>query len=176
MLWQYVRKKVKKSLYPDLIYWSDNLPRGIRLSIYKKYKTLNIRFEYLPEAWSPMLYYFYFNQKKDYYYPTDDDIKFFYFTLFKKNGFLFMIVCCIVFRDCFLEFAFFLFKSAITFYLILCLIYTIFYIRKHIRIGVRILYRTPIKLYPILMIIIINLILNILLNNCNRKKKQEWYF
>ena len=87
MLWQYVRKKVKKSLYPDLIYWSDNLPRGIRLSIYKKYKTLNIRFEYLPEAWSPMLYYFYFNQKKDYYYPTDDDIKFFYFTLFKKMVF-----------------------------------------------------------------------------------------
>merc|ERR1712222_21320 len=62
--------------------------------------------------------------------------------------------------DCFLEFAFFLFKSAITFYLILCLIYTIFYIRKHIRIGVRILYRTPIKLYPILIIIFINLILN----------------
>merc|ERR1712037_919057 len=99
--------------------------RGIRLSIYKKYKTLNIRFEYLPEAWSPMLYYFYFNQKKDYYYPTDDDIKFFYFTLF---------------------------KTAITFYLILCLIYTIFYIRKHVRIGVSFLYKTPIKLYPLLFI------------------------
>jgi len=176
MLWQYVRKKVKKSLYPDLIYWSDNLPRRIRLSIYKEYKTLNIRFEYIPEAWGPMMYYFYFNQKKHYYYPTDDDIQFFYFTLFKKNGFLFMIVCCIIYRDCFLEFAFFLFKSAITFYLILCLIYTIFYIRKHLRIGFRFLRRTPIKLYPILFIIIINLILNILLNNNNRKKKQEWYF
>merc|ERR1712124_194528 len=90
-------------------------------------------------------------------------IKFFYFTLFKKNGFLFMIVCCILFKDCFAEFILFLFKSAITFYLILCLIYTIFYVRKHIRIGVRILYRTPTKLYPILFILVL-IYLNILLN------------
>ena len=175
MLWQYIRKKVKKSLYPDLIYWSDNLPRGIRLSIYKKYKTLNIRFEYIPEAWGPMLYYFYFNQKKHYHYPTDDDIKFFYFTLFKKNGFIFMLLSGIIFKDCFLEFISLLFKSAITFYLILCVIYTFFYVRKHLRISLKFLFKTPRKLYPTLFIVILNSILNLLLNN-RKKKKQKWYF
>merc|ERR1739848_95812 len=154
------------SLYPDLYYWSFTLHYEVKLVIYKKYG-LNIKFEYIPERWPDIYYYWFFGKRKNYHYPTDDDIKFFYFTLFKKNGFLFMIVCCIVFRDCFLEFIFFLFKSAITFYLILCFIYTIFYIRKHLLLGVRILYKTPSKLYPILFIININLILNILLNNRN---------
>jgi len=87
MLWQYVRKKVKKSLYPDLIYWSDNLPRGIRLSIYKKYKTLNIRFEYLPEAWSPMLYYFYFNKKNIIIILQMTTLNFFTLLCLKKMAF-----------------------------------------------------------------------------------------
>ena len=90
MLWRYVEKKVKNNFYPDLYYWSQNLPRTLRRSVYKKHG-LNIRFEVIPENFPPMLYYWHFNKLKGYHYPTDDDIKFFYFTLFKKNGFIFLI-------------------------------------------------------------------------------------
>jgi len=172
MLWRYIEKKVQKSFYPDLFFWSQNLPRTLRRSVYKKHG-LNIRFEVIPENWPPMLYYWHFGKKKGYYYPTDDDIKFFYFTLFKKNGFIFLIFCCIVYRNCFLEFLILVIKSGIAFYLIVYFIYMVLFIRKHIRMTVRLIYRTPSKLRPLLFIIGINQFLNIIFN-FNSKKK--WYF
>jgi hypothetical protein len=97
MLWRYVERKVKNSLYPDLHYWSPILPHAIRKSIYKKHG-LNIKFEFIPEWWSPYDYFLFFGKIKGYHYPTDDDIKFFYFTLFKKNGFLFILLVLIVYK------------------------------------------------------------------------------
>jgi len=170
MLWCYVRNKVKNSFYPDLFFWSQNLPRTLRRSVYKKHG-LNIRFEVIPEHLPPVLYYWYFNKRKGYYYPTDDDIKFFYFTLFKKNGFLFLILCCIVYRNCFLEFLTLVIKSGIAFYLIIYFIYIVLFIRKHIRITIRLIYKTPTNILPILLIIGINNFLNIILNS-----KKKWYF
>ena len=170
MLWRYVEKKVKNSFYPDLYYWSPILPRAVRRSIYKKYG-LNIRFEVIPEWWPPYEYYCYFGKKKGYHYPTDDDIKFFYFTLFKKNGFLFILLVSIIYRNCFLELLWLLIKSGIAFYLIVSLIYLILFIRKYVRISFKFLYRVPIKYYPTLIIIIINFFFNIIF-----KSKKKWYF
>merc|ERR1712032_1344654 len=116
-----------------------------------------------------MGYYWYFNKRKGYYYPTDDDIKFFYFTSFKKNGFLFLIFCCIVYRNCFFEFLILVIKSGITFYLIIYFIYMVLFIRKHIRMTVRLIYRTPSKLRPLLFIIGINQFLNIIFNFNSKK-------
>ena len=48
MVWRFVEKKVKNSLYPDLYVWSHNIPLCVRTSIHKKYG-LNIRFELIPE-------------------------------------------------------------------------------------------------------------------------------
>jgi len=59
MLWRYVEKKVKNSLYPNLSYWSPILPYAIRKSIYKKHG-LNIKFEFIPEWWSPYDFFFFF--------------------------------------------------------------------------------------------------------------------
>jgi len=171
MVWRYVEKKVKSSLYPDLYFWSHNLPRTIRTSIYKKYG-LNIRFEIIPEKWPPMLYYWYFDKYKGYHYPTDDDIKFFYFTLFKKNGFLFGILCYILYIDCFFELLVLLIKSSITFYLIVYFIYLILFLRKILLLSIKMLYRTPINCIPTLFLIFINSIFNIF----NSKKKKKWYF
>jgi len=170
MLWRYIEKKVKNSFYPDLYYWSPRLPRAIQKSIYKKYG-LNIKFEFIPEYLSPFYYFLYFGKKKGYHYPTDDDIKFFYFTLFKKNGFIFILLCCIIYKDCFLEVLFLLIKSSIAFYLIISLIYLVLYIRKHIFIAKQFLYRLKIKHYPTLLLILINYFLNILFNS-----KKKWYF
>merc|ERR1712157_522182 len=96
---------------------------------------LNIRFEVIPENWPPMLYYWYFGKRKGYHYPTDNDIKFFYFTLFKKNGFIFLIFCYIVYRNCFLDF-----------------IFIVFFIKKNIRITSRFILNIPKNLIPILLI------------------------
>jgi len=63
MLWRYIEKKVKNSLYPDLYYWSPRLPRAIQKSIYKQYG-LNIKFEFIPEHLSPFYYFLYFGKKK----------------------------------------------------------------------------------------------------------------
>jgi hypothetical protein len=158
MLWRYVEKKVKNSLYPNLYYWSPILPRAIKKSIYKKHG-LNIKFEFIPEWWPPYDFFFFFGKIKGYHYPTDDDIKFFYFTLFKKNGFLFILLVLIIYRTHFLELLWLFVKSGITFYLIISLIYLTLFIRKHIRIGLKFLYKVPIKYYPILIIIIINFFL-----------------
>merc|ERR1712046_127679 len=98
----------------------------------------------------------------------DDDIKFFYFTLFKKNGFIFILLCCLIYKDCFLEVLFLLIKSAIAFYLIISLL---LYIRKHILITKTILYKLQVKYYPTLLLILINYFLNILFNS-----KKKWYF
>jgi len=170
MLWRYIEKKVKKSFYPDLYYWSPRLPRAIQKSIYTMYG-LNIKFEFIPEHLPPFYYFLYFGKKKGYHYPTDDDIKFFYFTLFKKNGFIFILICCIIYKDFFFEALFLLIKSAITFYLIISLIYLILYIRKHILIIKTILYKLPTKYYPTLLLILTNYFLNILFNS-----KKKWYF
>lgn len=168
MLWRYVEKKVKNNFYPDLYYWSQNLPRTLRRSVYKKHG-LNIRFEVIPENFPPMLYYWHFNKLKGYHYPTDDDIKFFYFTLFKKNGFIFLIFCCIVYRNCFLEFLLLCLKSGIFFYLITYFIYMLFFIKKHIVITIRFLKILPKNLIPTVLIININNFLNIIFNS--KKKK-----
>ena len=171
MLWRYVEKKVKNSFYPDLYYWSPILPRAVRRSIYKKYG-LHIRFEVIPEWWPPYEYYCYFGKKKGYHYPTDDDIKFFYFTLFKKNGFLFSLVCCMVYRDCFLDLIILILKSSITFYLIVYFIYMILFMRKIIKISIKLLRITPFNCIPILILLILNDLLNIL----KTKKEKKWYF
>jgi len=171
MVWRYVEKKVKNSFYPDLYFWSHNLPRTIRTSIYKKYG-LNIRFEIIPEKWPPMLYFWYFGKYKDYHYPTDDDIKFFYFTLFKKNGFLFIILCYILYIDCFSEFLVLIIKSGIIFYLIVYFIYLILFLRKILRLSIKMLYLTPVNCIPTLFLIFINCILNIF----NSKKKKNGIF
>jgi len=155
MLWRYVEKKVKNSFYPDLYYWSPILPKALRRSIYKKHG-LNIRFEIIPEWWSPFYYYCYFGKKKGYHYPTDDDIKFFYFTLFKKNGFLFLLLVCIIYRNHFLELLWLVFKSGIAFYLIVSSIYLVLFLRKYLYITLKILARVPIKYYHTLILILIN--------------------
>merc|ERR1739848_910463 len=81
-------------------------------------------------------------------------IKFFYFTLFKKNGFLFLMLCCIVYRNCFLEFLTLVIKSGIAFYLIIYFIYIVLFIRKHIRMTIRLIYKTPTNVLLILLIIL----------------------
>ena len=170
MIWRYVEKKVKKSFYPDLYYWSQNLPRSIRTSIYCKYN-LNIRFEFIPENFRPMLYYWYFGKCKGYYYPTDDNIKFFYFTLFKKNGFIFLILCYLFYRNCFLEFLILVIKSGIAFYLIIYFIYILLFMRKIVRVCFKIIKRTPVRCLPTLLLIVINQLINILYST-----KKKWYF
>jgi hypothetical protein len=170
MLWRYVEKKVKNSFYPDLLFWSQNLPRTFRRSVYKRHG-LNIRFEIIPENWPPMLYYWYFGKRKGYHYPTDDDIKFFYFTLFKKNGFIFLLLCCVIYRNCFLEVLILVIKSAIAFYLIVYFIYMVLFIRKLLRISIRFVYKNSLSFILILFIVYINQFLNILFNS-----KKEWYF
>merc|ERR1712134_162798 len=137
MLWRFIEKKVKKNSYPDLYFGSYNVPRCVRTSVYKKYG-LNIRFEILPERWSPMLYYWYFGKHKGYHYPTDDDIQFFYWTLFKKNGFLFSLLCCIVYKDCFPDLIIFLF------------------IRKIIKIIIKILRVIPFNCIPTSILVLFN--------------------
>merc|ERR1711939_805053 len=92
-------------------------------------------------------YYWFFGKYKNYHYPTDDDIKFFYFTLFKKNGFIFLLVCCIIYRNCFLELLILLIRK----YICLFLKY-----RK---------YTLSFKYIPILIIIMFNNFLNILFNS-----------
>jgi hypothetical protein len=171
MIWRYVEKKVKNNFYPGLYYWHHNIPRQLRTSVYKKHG-LNVRFEFIPELWSPMLYYWYFGKYKGYHYPTGDDIQFFYFTLFKKNGFIFILTCCIIYRNCFLDLLILLFKSGIAFYLIVHLIYITLYARKLIRICLKRVYRTPSNCILTLIIITLNYLLNIF----NPKKKNKWYF
>jgi len=170
MVWRYVEKKVKNSFYPDLYYWSHNIPRSVKISIFKKYG-LNIRFESIPENLTPMLYVWHFGKFKGWHYPTDDDIKFFYFTLFKKNGFLFMISCYLLYMDCFLEFLVLVIKSGIAFYLIIYSIYMLLLLRKYLRITVRTLYRTPTNCILTLILISINQFLNIIYFT-----KKKWYF
>merc|ERR1712224_824689 len=156
---RYVEKKVKNNFYPDLFFWSQNLPRSLRRSIYKQHG-LNIRFEVIPENWPPMLYYWYFGKYKGYHYPTDSDIKFFFF-----------IFCYIVYRNCFLDFILLCIKSGIYFYLIIYFIYIVFFIKKNIRITSRFIFNIPKNLIPILLIININRFLNIIFNS-----KKKWYF
>jgi len=173
MIWSYVQKKVKKSLYPDLYYWSHNLPRFYRRVIFLGYD-LNIKFEYIPERWDPLLYFWYFDRLKYYHYPTDDDIKFFYFTLFKKNGFLFIIICLIIYKNYLFDLIILLINSGIAFYLIVHLIYTILLLRKNIYLLYLLLKILPYKCIPILIIIFINRMLNILFNF--KSKPLKWYF
>merc|ERR1712025_1263907 len=132
---------------------------------------LNIKFEFIPERWPDMYYYWFFGKYKNYHYPTDDDIKFFYFTLFKKNGFIFMILCYLFYRNCFLEFLVLVTKSGIAFYLIIYFIYILLFMRKIIRVSFKIIRRTPIKCLPTLLIIVINQFINILYST-----KKKWYF
>jgi len=169
MFWRYIEKKIKKSFYPDLYYWSIYVPKKIRKNIYIKYG-LNIKFDYIPEYWPPFLYFCFFGRLKNYHYPTDDDIKFFYFTLFKKNGFLFLIICCIIFKNCFLDLLILLIKSGIIFYIIIWIIYLILFIRKYIYLYLKFNMSTKF----ILIIIVCNYYLNLIFNLKNKNIK--WYF
>lgn len=173
MFWRYVEKKVKNNFYPDLLLLSQNIPRCVRASVYKKYG-LNVRFEIVPEFFSSMLYYWHFFKYKDYHYPTDDDIKWFYFSLFKKNGFLFILFCCIVYRNCFIDFISLLIKSGTIFYLLIYFIYILFFLRKYIYIYVKMIKQNPLRFSLILIIIFINKILNKIFNF--NIKKTKWYF
>merc|ERR1711904_38117 len=94
--------------------------------------------------------------------------KFFYFTLFKKNGFLFLLACCVIYRNHFLEFIILVTKSLIAFYLIVYFIYMLLFIRKLLRITKRLLYRNSLSFILILFVIFINQFLNKLFNS---KKK-----
>merc|ERR1712006_75311 len=95
-------------------------------------------------------------------------------TLFKKNGFLFLIIWCIIYKNYFLELVILLIKSSITFYLIVSFIYLILLTRKYIWLFFRYKkYTLSIKYIPILIIIIFNNFLNILFNY---KKKKNGIF
>jgi hypothetical protein len=159
-------------MYPDLYYWTTAIPDCVRISIYRKYGR-NIKFEFIPEYTPPDLYFILFGKFKGYHYPTDDDIKFFYFTLFKKNGFLFLIVCCIIYRNCLLEIIILVIQSGIAFYIILDLIYLILLLRKNIKLFFILNRRGVSK--PTLIIFIFNHFLNFLFNY-NYKIKIIWYF
>merc|ERR1712187_251848 len=95
-------------------------------------------------------------------------LNFFTLLYLKKNGFLFMILCYILYIGCFLEFLLLIIKSGITFYLI----YLILFLRKILRLSIKMLYLTPVNCIPTLFLICINCILNIF----NSKKKKKWYF
>jgi hypothetical protein len=170
MLWRYVEKKVKNSLYPNLSYWSPILPYAIRKSIYKKHG-LNIKFEFIPEWWSPYDFFFFLVNLKATIIPRMTILNFFILLYLKKNCFVFILLFIIIYKKYFLELLWLFIKSGITFYLIISLIYLILFIRKHLRINLKFLFRVPIKYYPILFIIIINFFFNIIF--CSKKK---WYF
>merc|ERR1712157_207689 len=91
-------------------------------------------------------------------------IKFFYFTLFKKNGFIFLIICTIIYNNFFLDLLVLLIKSFIVFYLTLYVIYIIFLIQKFIYISMKILFNICFKYYPTLILFVINYFLNALFN------------
>jgi hypothetical protein len=86
MLWRYVEKKVKNSLYPNLSYWSPILPYAIRKSIYKKHG-LNIKFEFIPEWWSPYDFFFFLVNLKATIIPRMTILNFFFLLYLKKMVF-----------------------------------------------------------------------------------------
>merc|ERR1712025_1210914 len=118
-----------------------------------------------------MGYYVFFDKRKDYYYPTQDDIKFFNFNLFKKNGFLFLIFCVLLFRNCFIEFIALVVKSLFAFYTIVDLIYVILLIRKNIYFFIKFSHYFSANLAFIFFLNNINDNLNLYL-----KSKNKWYF
>ena len=166
MLWRYIEIKVRRIIYPNLFFFEEDIAPAFKRSIYKKYG-FNIRFDTIPENYPDMLYLFFFGIEKGLFYPTDDNIKFFYFTRFKKNGFLFIIFCIILYRNCFFEFVLLLTKGFIGFYIIVDLIYIIFFIRK----WVKIIIRSPGTIALTVFLTYINLYLNKLF-----KSNEKWYF
>ena len=139
---------------------------------YKKYYfDPYVKFERIPENWLSVSYYLFFDKLKGYYYPTSDDIKFFNFNLFKKNGFLFLLFCGLLFKNCFIEFLFLLGKSLFAFYTIADLIYVILLIRKHCYFFIRLCYYLSFNLAVLFMLIKFNNTLNFYL-----KSKDKWYF
>ena len=167
MLWGYINVKVRRMFYPKLYFFEeDYMIPAVRRSIYKKYG-LNVRFDTIPEHYPEYMYWCFFGIKKGWFVPTDDNIKFFYFTRFKKNGFLFIIFCIILYRNCFFEFLFLLIKGFIAFYIIVDLIYIILFIRKYIKITL--------KLPGTLALTILYIYINIYLNNLFKSNK-KWYF
>jgi len=171
MVWRYVEKELKNSLYSSSIYWSPSLPKFIKRSIYFKYN-LNVQFKLIPELWNSLLYYWYFNKYKNHYYPCVNNIKFFYFTLFKKNGFLFLISCCIIYKNYFLELVILITKSFILVYLILHFIYLMLFIRKLVYICLKNKKFYSLKYFLIIFLIMLNNFINVLFLN----KKKRWYF
>jgi len=166
MFWRYIDIKVRRMFYPNLYFFEEDIDSAFKRSIYKKYG-FNIRFDTIPENYPEMLYFAFFGIKKGWFVPTDENIKFFYFTRFKKNGFLFIIFCIILYRNCFFEFLFLLIKGFIAFYIIVDLIYIIFFIRKYVKITLNL----PGTLALTILYIYINVYLNKLF-----KSNKKWYF
>jgi len=162
MFWKYIEKKVEKSIYPDNRYWPPYMPHCFQKSIYRKYG-FNAKFQIIRG-----FYYFFVNKYNRHCY--NNDIKFFYFTLFKKNGFIFILFCCILYQNCFLEFLYLILKALIAFYLIIWFIYIILLLRKYIYISIKIYKRLCITFIMILVLINFNSKLNQFFNN------SEWYF
>ena len=77
-----------------------------------------------------------------------------------------------VYRDYFFDLIILIFKSSITFYLIVYFIYMILFMRKIIKISINILRVTPTNCIHILILLILNDILNI----SKTKKEKKWYF
>jgi len=171
MLWRYIEIKVKRMFYPNIYFFSEEeVVSAFKRSIYKKYD-LNIRFDTIPEYYCDMYYFAFFGLQKGLFVPTDDNIKFFYFTRFKKNGFLFILLSIVLYRNCFFEFVFLVIKGFIAFYLIVDLIYIIFFIRKYIKIILKL----PHNFIFTIFLIYINKFLNKLSNKLF-KSNEKWYF
>jgi len=170
MLWRYIEIKVKRIFYPNIHFFPEEVDSAFKRSIYKQYN-LNIRFDTIPEYYCELYYVTFFGIQKGWFIPTDDNIKFFYFTRFKKNGFLFLIFCFIIYGNCFFEFFFLVIKGFIAFYIIVDLIYIIFFIRKYIKISLKL----PRNLVFTIFLIYINIFLNKLGNKLFKFDK-KWYF
>jgi len=170
MVWRYIEVKVKRMFYPNIYMFPEEVAPAFKRSIYKRYK-LCVRFDTIPEYYCEMFYFAFFGIKKGWFVPTDDNIKFFYFTRFKKNGFLFIIFCSILYRNCFFEFLFLLIKGFIAFYIIVDLIYIILFIRKYIKISLKL----PCNLVLTIFLIYFNMALN-KLSDILFKSKEKWHF
>jgi hypothetical protein len=169
MVWRLVEKELNNSLNSSSIYWSPNLPKIFKRSIYLKDNRFKVRFELIPELWNNLSYYWYFNKHKNYYHPRVNNIKFFYFTSLKKNVLLFLISSCVIYKNCFLELLTLIIKSLIIIYLILYSIYLILFMRKLLYIYCNFFF---LKYLSISILIVLNNFINFLFKNT----KKKWYF
>merc|ERR1711937_862772 len=81
------------------------------------------------------------------------------------NGFLFLLFCGLLFKNCFIEFLFLLGKSLFAFYTIADLIYVILLIRKHCYFFIKLCYYLSFNLAVLFMLIKFNNTLNFYLKS-----------